>query len=77
MEQNTYSVVFNTLQHSHLTKYFLSSAGVPGPDITDRINFSENVINIFLDKNNLCYRNEDDDIIIYSYVNVDISNGGY
>jgi hypothetical protein len=77
MVQNSYSVVLNTLKHSHLTKYFSSGAGVSGPDISDRISFSENVINIFLDNNNLCYRNEDDDIIISLYVNVDISNEGY
>lgn len=77
----TFIAVVSKLEDSDLIKSFYCGVEVPAPNASDLICLSENVVNIFVDNNSLCYRvcyrNKDDDIIICLYVDTSVTDTGY
>lgn len=71
MDENVYEYTLSSLKSSGLIKYFSSGADLPAPDATKLIELSREVVKIFVKDNNICYKDENDEVICCPNINSD------
>lgn len=77
MDQNVYEILLDRFRDSNLIEYFDVSAVTTPLDTETAIKLAKAPVEIFIDNNKLCYKNDSGDIVECPNIDTNVSDAGY